>query len=229
MVQQNAENSNAANSMSKSAATATGDGLKAIKVMGNAIEEIKNSAEATAKIIKTIDAIAFQTNLLALNAAVEAARAGEAGAGFAVVAEEVRNLAQRSAQAAKDTTVLIEQSQLNADNGVRASERVNTIVKDLAGTMDKISSLSDEITVASNEQSTGVSQINTAITQLDQLTQTNASNASHSAESSKTLKDDAVNLKSIVDTLTTIVDGQNTAPSSRSITTEQDLKQLGEL
>lgn len=230
MVQQNADNSNQANVMSSNAATATNDGLQAMVVMDKAIHEIKNSADATAKIIKTIDEIAFQTNLLALNAAVEAARAGEAGAGFAVVAEEVRNLAQRSAQAAKDTAALIEQSQNNADNGVTASGKVRGIIKELVETMGKIAVLNDEITVASNEQSTGVSQINSAISQLDQLTQTNASNASHSAESSKTLKDDATNLKNIVQTLISIVDGQDQHKVQSPVISQNhaDIKQIGE-
>ena len=117
MTKQNADNSGQASNLAKEASDSATRGNNAMERMDNAINKIKNSADQTAKIIKTIDEIAFQTNLLALNAAVEAARAGEAGKGFAVVAEEVRNLAQRSAEAARNTTSLIGESVQNANEG----------------------------------------------------------------------------------------------------------------
>ena len=124
MTKQNADNASQANSLASEAKHGRGDRRnEAMNRMTEAIDEIKKSADETAKIIKTIDEIAFQTNLLALNAAVEAARAGEAGKGFAVVAEEVRNLALRSAEAAKNTADLIEGSVKNAENGVRSPGR----------------------------------------------------------------------------------------------------------
>src|SRR6185295_12799038 len=121
MTKQNSENARQANGMAGEARDAAEGSKGAMDRMGSAIGKIKQSADQTARIIKTIDEIAFQTKLLALNAAVEAARAGDAGKGFAVVAEEVRNLARRSAEAAKSTASLIEESQKNADRGVSVS------------------------------------------------------------------------------------------------------------
>ena len=129
MTKQNADNAHQANTMASEAKSAAEQGNAAMGKMGEAIQKIKTSSDQTAKILKTIDEIAFQTNLLALNAAVEAARAGEAGKGFAVVAEEVRNLAQRSAEAAKNTASLIEKSQKNADHGVTVSTEVAGILE----------------------------------------------------------------------------------------------------
>jgi methyl-accepting chemotaxis protein len=177
--------------------------------MSTAIEDIKKSSDETAKIIKTIDEIAFQTNLLALNAAVEAARAGEAGKGFAVVAEEVRNLAQRSAEAARNTAEMIEGSVKNADNGVAISGEVATLLDEISGNNSKVNDLVGEISAASNEQAQGIDQINTAVGQMDQVTQSNAANAEESASASEELSAQAEQLSGMVDQLQTMVGGSS--------------------
>jgi methyl-accepting chemotaxis protein len=180
---------------------------EAMTRMGDAIGKIKGSSDQTAKIIKTIDEIAFQTNLLALNAAVEAARAGDAGKGFAVVAEEVRNLAQRSAEAAKNTAALIEESQQNANNGVAVSNEVGGILAQIVESVQKLSQLIGEVSAASDEQSKGIEQIGTAVTEMDKLTQSNAANAEESASASEELAAQAKELGDMVQVLVGIVKG----------------------
>jgi methyl-accepting chemotaxis protein len=175
--------------------------------MGHAITKIKGSSDQTAKIIKTIDEIAFQTNLLALNAAVEAARAGDAGKGFAVVAEEVRNLAQRSAEAAKNTAALIEESQQNANDGVAVSNEVGGILAQIVESVQKLTQLIGEVSAASDEQSKGILQIGTAVTEMDKLTQSNAANAEESASASEELAAQAKELGDMVEVLVGIVKG----------------------
>jgi len=209
MTRQNADNAKQANGMSSAASEAAKKGAEAMTKMGEAIEKIKGSSDETAKIIKTIDEIAFQTNLLALNAAVEAARAGEAGKGFAVVAEEVRNLAQRSAEAAKNTSYLIEESQSNAENGVNVSKEVDEILSKIVESSVKVAELINEVTAASNEQSEGVSQISKAVTQLDTVTQSNSANAEESASASEELSAQAIELTDMVNQLVKLVEGNN--------------------
>ncbi|MCP4716079.1 MAG: hypothetical protein GY868_13265, partial [Deltaproteobacteria bacterium] len=208
MTKQNADNAQQANSMAENARAAADKSGHAIEKMETAISEIKNSADETAKIIKTIDEIAFQTNLLALNAAVEAARAGEAGRGFAVVAEEVRSLAQRSAVAARDTTGLIEQSQNNAQNGVSISNDVETILKEISEGVLKMSLLIGEVSTSSKEQSQGIEQVNKAVSEMDKVTQLNAANSETSASASEELSAQAKDVGSMVDTLVTMVGKQ---------------------
>ena len=130
-----------------------------------------------AKIIKVIDEIAFQTNILALNAAVEAARAGEAGMGFAVVADEVRSLAQRCAQAAKDTAALIEESILKSGDGKGKVDQVTTAIRTITADTTSVKTLVEEVSLASQEQARGIQQIGKAIVQMEQVTQSTAANA----------------------------------------------------
>ena len=209
MTRQNSENAKQADTMANETSSAAEKGAGAMIKMEEAIKKIKASSDETAKIIKTIDEIAFQTNLLALNAAVEAARAGEAGMGFAVVAEEVRNLAQRSALAAKNTAQLIEESQSNAEHGVTVTKNVSEILKEIAGSSHKVKTLIGEVSTASEEQSQGIIQVNSAITQMDQITQSSAANAEESASASEELSSQASELKNMVDILIDVVGTQN--------------------
>ncbi len=205
MSKQNAENVTQTSRMAEDAKSSAEVAQTRMVRMTDAIDSIKKSADQTAIIMKTIDEIAFQTNLLALNAAVEAARAGEAGAGFAVVAEEVRSLALRSAEAAKQTAELIEESQKNAGNGVAAAAEVKEILSKIVDGVKKVSSLAREITVASDEQAQGVNQINLAVSEVDQVTQTSAGIAEEAASASEELSGQARELNGLVQALAEIV------------------------
>ena len=188
MTKQNADNSNQAKILATEARAAADEGDASMKRMAEAIREIKVSSDNTAKIIKTIDDIAFQTNLLALNAAVEAARAGEAGKGFAVVAEEVRNLAMRSAEAAKNTANMIEESVKNADGGVKITEEVAKSLNQIVDRIVKVGDLITEVASASAEQSQGVEQVNVAVAQMSQVTQNFSKEAEELAEMARAFK-----------------------------------------
>jgi methyl-accepting chemotaxis protein len=219
MTKQNAGNANEAKKLAGSARASADKGTEAMTRMGRAIDDIKKSSDETAKIIKTIDEIAFQTNLLALNAAVEAARAGEAGKGFAVVAEEVRNLAMRSAEAAKNTANMIEGSVKNADHGVQISKEVAQILGDIAEGNRKVNDLVGEISAASNEQAQGIEQISTAVGQMDSVTQQNAANAEESASASEELAAQAEELNKMVAELRGLVGGAG-APQQATSTAQ---------
>jgi methyl-accepting chemotaxis protein len=207
MVSQNAENARMANQGAKSTQQSATQGRDAMMRMTDAIQKIKESSDQTAKIIKTIDEIAFQTNLLALNAAVEAARAGDAGKGFAVVAEEVRNLAQRSAEAARNTTELIEKAQTHSDNGVRVSNEVAAILNEIVGAALKVSQLAESVSASTEEQARGIDQVNQAVAQMNGVTQANAASSEEAASASEELSAQAEELNHIVEQLAAIVGG----------------------
>lgn len=198
---------------------------KASTEMAVAIHGITTSSSSISKIISTIDEIAFQTNILALNAAVEAARAGEAGMGFAVVAEEVRSLAKRSADAAKETASLIEaavtQSQLGVEVNSRVTARIAEVVQKANGVRDSLShivakarevdSVVGQITEASKEQNSGLEQINSAINLMNQVTQANAAGSEETASASEELTAQSIELRAGVDVLVKLVSGKSFA------------------
>ena len=193
MTKQNADNSAEADKLMR-------DAGKAMDELTRSMDETSKASEETGKIIKTIDEIAFQTNLLALNAAVEAARAGEAGAGFAVVADEVRNLAMRAAEAAKNTSALIEDTINKVKNGTGVVVATNE-------SFAKITGLVSEISAASREQAQGIDQVNTAVADMDKVVQQNASNAEENAAASEELNAQAEQMQGFVVELLSILEG----------------------
>lgn len=223
MTKKNAETAQQAAGLAAEAKNSADKGNRAMGRMADAMNGIEKSAGETAKILKTIDEIAFQTNLLALNAAVEAARAGEAGKGFAVVAEEVRNLAMRSAEASRSTASLVEESVQNAKGGVAIASEVGNTLQEINATATKVSTLVAEIAAATREQSTGVEQVNNAVTSMDKVTQTNAAGAEESAAASEELTAQAQKLRDVVKELATLVgatDLLNDEPKKPTITSE---------
>jgi methyl-accepting chemotaxis protein len=199
MTKQNANNAKEARSLSEGAREIAAKGVSSMQRLSEAINLIKASSDSTAKIVKTIDEIAFQTNLLALNAAVEAARAGDAGKGFAVVAEEVRNLAMRSAEAAKNTSNLIEESVNNAEGGVSINQEVLLNLQEINEQVNKVSEVMAEIASASDQQSQGIDQITSAVQQMSDMTQQNAANSEESAASALELDNLAHKMQKMVD------------------------------
>ncbi|MEM7807419.1 MAG: methyl-accepting chemotaxis protein [Planctomycetota bacterium] len=216
MTRRNADSAKEATRLAGDSRTATEAGDAAVDRMGKAISEIRTSADETAKIIKTIDEIAFQTNLLALNAAVEAARAGEAGKGFAVVAEEVRTLAMRSAEAAKETSRMIEQGVEASRNGESIAVEVGQALSAINEAGSKVNGLIEEISAASQEQAQGIEQVSRAVQQMDQVTQQNAANAEESASAGEELSSQSQRLMEAVEELNSLVSGatQGTATIS---------------
>jgi methyl-accepting chemotaxis protein len=207
MTKRNAENARQANDLAKQAREAADKGVGDMQTMGAAMEAIKVSSDDIAKIIKTIDEIAFQTNILALNAAVEAARAGEAGMGFAVVADEVRNLAQRCAQAAKETAGKIEGAITKTGQGVEITRKVADALNDIVTKVRKVDDLVTEVANASREQTEGISQVNVAVGQMDKVTQSNAANAEESAAAAEELNAQTEVMKQSVAELLQLVGG----------------------
>jgi len=200
------------------AARLAGTAQAALADMIRSMNAIEQSSSKVAKIIKTIDEIAFQTNLLALNAAVEAARAGEAGMGFAVVADEVRALAQRSAQAAKDTAVMIEESISSAKEGVREVDTVAGSINAVTTTAGEVKILVDRIAEASRQQATGIDQVNRAVSEMGTVTQTTAAAAEESAAASEELNAQAETTRATVQRLDELVRGTSAAPAAASAT-----------
>jgi methyl-accepting chemotaxis protein len=198
MTKQNAIYASEAKRVAEAARTSADKGIESMNRMSSAISKIKTSSDSTAKIVKTIDEIAFQTNLLALNAAVEAARAGDAGKGFAVVAEEVRNLAMRSAEAARITANLIEEAVKNSENGVNINAEVLKKFREISEKTNEVSHVVAEIAVASEQQNQGISQVNKAVEQLNGLTQKAVANAEESASSAEEMSSQSKEMLSMV-------------------------------
>ena len=171
------------------------------------VSRLKVRSDEIGIVIQTIEDIADQTNLLALNAAVEAARAGEAGAGFAVVADEVRNLAMRAAEAAKNTSDLIEGTVLKISDGSELVTRTNEAFSEVTDSSTKVGELVSEISAASSEQAQGIEQVNTAVADMDKVTQQNAANAEESASASEEMSAQAEEIKGMVAGLVALVEG----------------------
>jgi methyl-accepting chemotaxis protein len=215
MTKRNAGHADAAKELANQTRRAADTGAADMTAMASAMDAIKASSDSIAKIIKTIDEIAFQTNILALNAAVEAARAGEAGMGFAVVAEEVRALAQRSAAAARETAEKIEDSIAKSQQGVTISTKVATSLQEILQKARSLDDLVAEIAGSSKEQNQGIGQINTALTQMDRVTQGSAATAEESASAAEELSGQAFTLKDAVTQLLALVGGRaDAAPAA---------------
>jgi len=221
LTKRNAENAHQAKEISHQARTAAETGLADMQNMIGAMSEIHKSGDKIAKIIRTIDEIAFQTNILALNAAVEAARAGEAGLGFAVVADEVRNLARRSADAAKETAEIIEESIEKSRSGSEISHQVAQSLDSIVNKAREVDDIVGQISLASQEQSQGVSLINNSVNQLDNVTQGNAAAAEESASASEELRSQASLLHEMVADLRSMVTGKEAVHDKSSALSNQ--------
>ncbi|WP_373999140.1 methyl-accepting chemotaxis protein [Bdellovibrio bacteriovorus] len=209
MVKMNSDNAKQAASLSSASSEFAVQGEKEMGELLVSMKEISESSKQIEEIINVIDDIAFQTNLLALNASVEAARAGEHGKGFAVVAEAVRSLAQRSASAAKDITGLIKESVDKIERGTVKSAKSGEMLKNIVQSVKKVSDLNNEISAASEEQSTGIAQISKAMNQLDQSVQSNAASSEEIAGTADEINSQAQIMKAVVDELKLVVYGSS--------------------
>lgn len=227
MVKQNAGNASQAKVLMQEAMQVVKEANRSMQDLITAMDETSKASEETQKIVKTIDEIAFQTNLLALNAAVEAARAGEAGAGFAVVSEEVRNLAMRAADAAKNTAVLIESTVTRVQHGSELVKKTGEALFQVGDTTSRVDGLLAEIAAASNEQAQGIDQVSKAVAEMDGVVQRNAAQAEESASASVALSDQADETSRYVGELVVLVNGSN----GGAVTTgrEEDRKAAGRL
>lgn len=210
----NTESASNALHIAEAAKSSANQGNQKMDDMSEAMSEILNSSSEISNIIKTIDDIAFQTNILALNAAVEAARAGEAGAGFSVVADEVRNLAQRSAEAVKSTSDLVNKATERSKNGADICEQVKKFLNEISGKTQEVNDLLNEVSNSSIEQSNGLNQINTAVSQIDRITQENAANAEETASATQQLSSQAGSLEEAVQSLIQLVNGKKASSFS---------------
>lgn len=226
MTSSNAESARTAKQLAEQTRQAAEHGNDQMQQMSAAMDAIKASSDNIAKIIKTIDEIAFQTNILALNAAVEAARAGEAGAGFAVVAEEVRALAQRSAQAAKETAEKIDDSIAKSANGVELSGRVASSLKEISERASRMDKIVGEIATASGEQTRGINQVNQAVSQMDKVTQANAGSAEETAAAAEELNAQAAAMLDSVGELQRLVGGVTSSDRLRPETVKKSASKL---
>jgi methyl-accepting chemotaxis protein len=209
MTRQNAGNASEANALMQETGRVVKEADSHMQNLTTSMQEISQASDDTAKIIKTIDEIAFQTNLLALNAAVEAARAGEAGAGFAVVADEVRNLAMRAAEAAKNTAQLIEGTVEKVKSGTELVAKTDEAFAQVTASAGKVQNLVAEIDATSREQAQGAEQISKAVAEMDRVVQQNAANAEESASAAEELFAQANQMKGVVGGLVKLVAGSN--------------------
>jgi len=216
MTKQNAGNAGQADGLMKQVEQFVAQSNDSIGKLSASMQEITRASEETQKIVKTIDEISFQTNLLALNAAVEAARAGEAGAGFAVVAEEVRNLAKRAAESARNTAGLIEGTIQKVKEGSGLMGVTHESFTKVAGSATQVAELLAEIATASREQSQGIDQVNKAVGDVDKVTQQNAANAEESASAAEEMSAQAETMKGMVDELVAIVGSSGKAQKTDS-------------
>ncbi|MRW86487.1 HAMP domain-containing protein [Pseudoduganella sp. FT26W] len=214
-VRQNAENARQANQLARTASEVAEKGGSIVGQVVNTMGSINDSSRKIVDIIGVIDGIAFQTNILALNAAVEAARAGEQGRGFAVVASEVRNLAQRSAGAAKEIKELIGNSVEQVDIGSKLVQQAGSTMEDVVNSVRRVTDIMGEITSASSEQSIGIDQVNTAITQMDQVTQQNAALVEQAAAAAASMQEQATRLADVAASFKLGNDGMRAALAPR--------------
>ncbi|KAF0095097.1 MAG: methyl-accepting chemotaxis sensory transducer [Puniceicoccaceae bacterium 5H] len=224
MVSHNSENARRATELTSESTRMADKGAEQMQTMTRSMDRIKDSSREISVIIKTIDEIAFQTNLLALNAAVEAARAGEAGAGFAVVAEEVRNLAQRSAKAATETSAKIEEAVKSSEAGAQMCQQVDRSLNDIVHRVHEIDSLVEQIANAGAEQSNGIMQINQAVSSMDSVTQQNAAASEETASSAVELNAQSENIRQQVADLQLLINGgkaKRKAPQKETSSTDE--------
>jgi methyl-accepting chemotaxis protein len=207
MTKQNANNANQADSLMKETSKIVADANTSMGALTTSMAEITKASHETSRIIKTIDEIAFQTNLLALNAAVEAARAGEAGAGFAVVAEEVRNLSMRAAEAAQNTSSLIEDTVKKIGDGSKLVTATSEDFAKVSESVRQVGGLVSEITSASNEQAQGIDQVNISVSEMDKVVQQNAANAEEIASIAKEMESQAADMKGVVNDMIMLIRG----------------------
>jgi methyl-accepting chemotaxis protein len=224
MTKRTAEHSTQADNLVKEVDRIVESAQNSMNELIRAMDDISKASDEKSKIIKTIDEIAFQTNLLALNAAVEVARAGEAGAGFAVVADEVRNLALRAADAAKNTTNLIEGTVERVNHVSVIVNRTKKGFCEVADSSKKVGELVGEIAAAANEQAQGISQVNTAVTEMDKLIQQNAASAEESASAAEELYAHAEQLKAIVQNLVNLVGSSASKLPKGAFARQNDVK-----